>query len=105
MADEHVKQEDKKWEILREGLKRKILYRDEGRNLEFHITECSPNFVSPPHSHKDDEWVYILKGSMKDETGTYKAGEFIVNKKGSAHTVHIGPEGCTLLVFSSGFPY
>ncbi len=105
MADEHVKQKDEVWEILREGLRRKILYRDEERNLECHITECSPNFVSPPHSHKDDEWVYILKGNMRDETGEYKEGEFIVNKKGSEHTVYVGSEGCTLLIFSSGFPY
>ncbi len=69
MVDAHFKPDKIPWEVLREGLRRKVLYRDEERNLECPITECSPNFVSPSHSHKDDEWVYILKGSMKDETG------------------------------------
>jgi anti-sigma factor ChrR (cupin superfamily) len=105
MADKHVKPDDIDWEILREGLKRKILFRDEVRNFEFNITKISPNFVSPTHSHKDDEWVYILEGSMKDDTGKYNSGEFILNKKGSSHTVYVGPEGCTLLIFCSGFPY
>ena len=101
MADLHFKADEIAWKILREGLRTKILFKDDEKNLEFHITECSPNFVSPKHSHKNDEWVYILKGSMSDETGTYNEGEFIVNKKGSSHTVKGGASGCLLMVCGS----
>ena len=42
---------------------------------------------------------------MSDETGEYKKGDFIVNKKGSKHTVKAGSEGCEIFALYSEKPY
>lgn len=105
MADVHIKPDDIQWKTKQEGLRTKTIFKDDKTGLEWQIVKCSPNFVSPHHSHPNDEWVYVLKGSMKDDTGEYNAGDFLVNRKDSVHTAHIGPNGCTLLLISYGFPY
>ncbi len=86
------------WQLLREKVFHKSLARDEKRNFQIDLIRLEPNTTLRKHSHKDVEWVYVLKGEMRDERGVYKAHDFIINKKDSEHTVSTEKEGVELLV-------
>lgn len=105
MADVHIKTKKIPEEKMKEGIYRKQIMRDDSKNIQIDIIKLVPDAESPFHEHKDKEWVYILEGSMSDETGEYIAGDFIVNKKGSKHIVKVGSEGCEVLVIYSEKPY
>jgi anti-sigma factor ChrR (cupin superfamily) len=53
--------------------------------------------VLEKHLHPDTEWVYILQGSFRDERGSYKKGDFLINPKNSKHQVSVGAKGCEIL--------
>ena len=84
------------WEQLRDGIQRKALARDEPRNLQFDILKIEPGFADPPHWHDDWEWVYILEGSLEDEKGIHRKGDFLINQKDAKHQP-TSKEGCTLI--------
>ena len=86
------------WQKLRDNVQCKPLARDEKRDFQIDIIKLKKNFTYPTHAHKDIEWVYVLKGSCKDEHGSYQVGDFFVNNKDSEHTVEVGEEGVELLV-------
>ncbi len=93
-----VKTSELEWKPLRDKVMTKPLARDEGRGFQINMIRLEPNTSYEEHKHPDVEWVYVLKGSMTDERGTFGQGEFVVNEKGSRHTVSTGPDGCELLV-------
>jgi anti-sigma factor ChrR (cupin superfamily) len=105
MASIHIKPDSLEWEVMRKGIARKVFYREDIRNLQMDMIKLEPNAISPQHTHKDDEWVYVLEGSMSDETGTYNQGDFLVNRKGTAHVVTAGKNGCLILALYSEKPY
>lgn len=86
------------WRKLREKVYIKNLARDEKRNFQFDILKLDPNITHPEHEHQDVEWIYVLKGSFRDEFGNYKAGYFKINPKLSEHTISTGKDGCELLI-------
>ncbi len=75
----------------------KHLTRDEGKNFQMDIVEVRPNSGIPQHSHPDNEWIYILEGSLTDENGTYQKGDFTIFPKDSIHTPISGEQGCTFI--------
>jgi anti-sigma factor ChrR (cupin superfamily) len=105
MATIHVKPGTLEWELLREGIVRKVLFRDNPKNLQMDLIKLEAAAQSPPHTHRDNEWVYVLEGSMSDETGVYNQGDFLVNRKGTAHQVTAGKSGCLILALYSEKPY
>ena len=86
---------------LRDGISRKPLARDEPRNIQMDILKIEPGFNDVPHWHDDWEWVYILEGSLEDEKGVHKPGDFLINEKYVKHKP-TSKEGCTLLIVWSG---
>lgn len=105
MASLHIKPDSLEWEVLRKGIFSKVLFRDDFRNLQMDLIKLEPGAQSPLHVHTNDEWVYVLEGSMCDETGTYNQGDFLVNKKDTRHIVSAGKEGCLILALYSEKPY
>lgn len=85
------------WKQLRANVFHKHLARDESKNFQIDIIKIEPSIKFKEHFHPNVEWVYILKGSMSDEKGTYNEGDFIINEKGSSHTVVSGKNGCEIL--------
>jgi anti-sigma factor ChrR (cupin superfamily) len=85
------------WQQLRENVLYKPLAKDKSRNFQIDIMKLEPNITYKEHIHPDIEWIYILKGSMEDEKGAYKAGDFFINEKNSKHIVKSGENGCELL--------
>ncbi|MBI4440419.1 cupin domain-containing protein [Candidatus Woesearchaeota archaeon] len=91
-----------RWSFERKNVLSKHLARDNSRNLQLDMVKLKPNIKYLEHKHPDIEWVYVLRGSMGDENGVYREGHFIINKKGSKHSVTSGPKGCVLLVVWCG---
>lgn len=92
---------DSSWCRLRDGISIKKLARDEIRNIQFDMLRIDSGFVDSPHWHDDWEWVYILKGSLEDERGVHKAGDFLINQKDAEHKPK-SKDGCLLLIVWSG---
>lgn len=56
-----------------------------------------PGASAPLHLHVDVETILVLDGTQSDEHGTYSRGDFIINPKGSRHSV-TSDEGCVVLL-------
>ncbi len=89
------------WLKVREGIQRKSLAKDPGRKLQMDILKIEPGLVDIPHWHDDFEWVYILEGSLEDEKGLHKKGDFIINDKDARHQPR-SKDGCTALIVWCG---
>lgn len=86
---------------LRKGIWRKPLARDDARNIQMDILKIDPGLNDAPHWHDDWEWVYILEGSLEDEKGVHKAGDFLLNGKDVKHQP-TSKDGCKLLIVWCG---
>lgn len=80
---------------------RKSLAKDPKRKLQMDILRIEPDFVDVPHWHDDFEWVYILEGSLEDEKGLHKKGDFIINDKDARHRP-TSRDGCTAIIMWCG---
>ena len=89
------------WKDLREGIRILPLSRDGKRNVQVDLLDIPKGFVDPGHYHGDWEWVYVLEGSIEDEKGLHKKGDFFINKTGVLHRP-FSKEGCRLLIVWSG---
>jgi quercetin dioxygenase-like cupin family protein len=55
------------------------------------IVKVKAGNVFPAHQHQDKEWIFILQGSAKDQSGIeYLPGDFIVSDKDDSHALRIG---------------
>ena len=75
------------------------LYRDEKEGSSSGLLKYRPKAAVPNHFHHGHEVVIVLEGSFKDERGTWKKGDLVVNPKGSTHSIY-SEEGCiNLLIY------
>ena len=85
----------------REGVDRFILYgrRETGPNgPEASLFRFKPGAHGNRHRHPGYELILVLAGILEDETdATYPAGNLVVMRPGSVHTVD-SSTGCTLLI-------
>jgi anti-sigma factor ChrR (cupin superfamily) len=80
------------------GVGRRILERNgEEQARATSIVRYEPGAQFSPHTHDLGEEIFVLKGMLADEHGTYPAGTYIKNPPGSSHSP-FSPTGCTLFV-------
>ncbi|MCR4335842.1 MAG: cupin domain-containing protein [archaeon] len=89
------------YESLRKGIQIKSLAKSSEKGLQMDILKIEPNWVDQGHFHNDFEWVYILEGSMQDEKGLHKKGDFLINTTERIHKPS-SKDGCQLLIVWSG---
>jgi len=89
------------WDKIRKGVKMKRLARDDERGIQMDIMKIEPGLSDPPHWHDDWEWVYILEGSLEDEKGIHRKGDFLLNEKDAKHQPQ-SKEGCTAIIVWCG---
>jgi quercetin dioxygenase-like cupin family protein len=75
-------------------------------NLVVFQNDCPPGFKPPLHRHSDeDEAFYILEGSITvqcdDESWLAEKGAFVLLPRGTAHTLTVGDEPASFLVFTT----
>jgi len=80
------------------GVEIKVLLRDEESGLLTALFRWAPGAVLPLHEHVEIEQTYVLEGSLVDEEGEVRAGEFVWRPRGSRHVAR-APQGALLLGF------
>jgi len=96
LSSRYVDVESLPWEARWEGIRSKTLMEDPERGLKTALIEWSPGATLPYHEHVDIEQSYVLRGSLCDEEGECKAGEFVWRPIGNRHHAY-SPNGCLLL--------
>ena len=89
------------WKLHRKGIQIKNLANSSEKGMQIDLLKIEPNWQDKGHYHGDFEWVYVLKGSIEDEKGVHKKGDFFVNEKDAFHKPS-SKEGCLLLITWSG---
>lgn len=64
-------------EVFKPGISKKLLAKDDSRNFQIDFIRLEPNAKLSQHSHPDVEWVYVIEGSMCDESGEFSKGDFL----------------------------
>jgi quercetin dioxygenase-like cupin family protein len=70
------------------------------RGMNINLIKLRPGQWIPMHKHKSEKYNYILKGSIGFGKKIWRKGDFVVNKKGSSHSLKAGRSGCEFLVIS-----
>ena len=97
LASRYVDVASLPWETGRwEGIRSKTLMEDPERGLKTALIEWSPGASLPFHEHIDIEQSYVLSGSLCDDEGECKAGDYVWRPIGNRHRAW-SPNGCLLL--------
>ena len=81
------------------GVSLKPLYGAEDSGEEIRLVRLDPGARVPHHAHPGGEEIFVLKGTVDDEFGTYRAGAWLRQPPGSTHSPH-SEQGCILYVKS-----
>ncbi|HKP95886.1 MAG TPA: cupin domain-containing protein [Fibrobacteria bacterium] len=74
------------WLTPRPGIKvRELFQSDDGYRIS--MVRYAPGAKVPDHLHTGDEHSYVLEGSVRDGSGEYAAGSYLLNPMGSRHGV------------------
>ena len=68
---------------------------------ELKLIKMDPGSSVPLHSHGGKEYILVLKGSFRDEYGTYSTGDIQINDQKIKHTpIASNDEGCVCLTIT-----
>jgi anti-sigma factor ChrR (cupin superfamily) len=95
----YVRAADVPWVERRPGVAWKTLWEEGDRRAV--LVRYAPGAVIPRHRHLGDEQIFVLEGSVADDTGTCRAGDYARRPPGCVHTVH-SAEGALVLAVMSG---
>ncbi len=99
LASRYVSVSALPWEKTRwTGVEMKILLRDETTGLMTALVQMQPGATLPLHEHTDIEQTYVLEGSLADDEGEVRAGDYVWRPKGNRHVAH-APDGALVLSF------
>ncbi len=99
LASRYVTLDTIPWQPTRfPGIEQKILMEDKERGLLTALMRWAPGSTLPDHEHVEIEQTFVLEGSLRDDEGEAKAGEFVWRPAGSKHSV-VSPEGALILAF------
>lgn len=90
-----------KWHLGRFGLWTKELWSDPATQRKAVLTRFWNNAQLPMHRHVGDELLYVIEGSISDESSTIAAGNVGYRPAGCVHTGD-SPNGATVLGFFTG---
>lgn len=98
-ASLYVSAADLPWQERRPGVHWKVLWEEGDRKAV--LVRYDPGTVVPRHRHVGDEQIFVLEGSVSDDTGTCTAGGYARRPPGCVHTVW-SPAGALVLALISG---
>jgi anti-sigma factor ChrR (cupin superfamily) len=87
------------WEERRPGVLWKMLWADGDRRAV--LVRYAAGTTIPRHRHLGDEQIFVLEGSVTDDTGTCTAGNYARRPPGCVHTVR-SLEGALVLAIMTG---
>ena len=89
------------WIERRPGVFWKTLWEDPDSPHKAILMRYAPGAAIPRHRHLGDEQIFVLEGSVADETGTCTAGNYARRPPGCVHAV-ASPAGALVLAITSG---
>lgn len=87
------------WTERRPGVHWKILWEAGDRRTV--LVRYAAGAVVPRHRHLGEEQIYVLEGSVSDDTGTCMAGQYARRPPGCEHTV-TSRDGALVVAIMSG---
>jgi anti-sigma factor ChrR (cupin superfamily) len=95
----YVAADARPWVEQRPGVLWKVLWEEGPRRAV--LVRYAPGATIPRHRHLGDEQIFVLEGSVSDDTGTCTAGNYARRPPGCVHTV-TSPDGALVLAVISG---
>lgn len=92
---------ERAWEPMTPTIKAKALWSDPATKRRAQLTRFEPGAVLPMHKHVGDEFLYVIEGSISDESGTVHAGSVGFRPDGCIHSV-TSKNGATVFAIISG---
>lgn len=89
-----------RWAERRPGIEWKVLWEDGERKAV--LMRYRPGATIPRHRHLGDEQIWVLEGSVTDDTGTCSAGNYARRPPGCVHTVSSRSGALVLAIMSGG---
>ena len=89
------------WIERRPGVFWKTLWEDTDGRHKAVLMRYAPGAVISRHRHIGDEQIWVLEGSVADDTGVCLAGNYARRPPGSVHTV-TSPAGALVFAVISG---
>jgi anti-sigma factor ChrR (cupin superfamily) len=80
------------------GIDMKILVEDQASGLLTALFRWAPGTVLPLHEHVEIEQTYVLEGSIVDEEGECRTGDFVWRPRGNRHIAR-APNGALVIAF------
>lgn len=93
------------WRATRhDGISLHFLRNDKETGDATVLIRMQPGSAYPSHRHNGLEEVLILQGGYRDHEGEHRAGEYLINRAGSAHhPIALDlPEDCIMLAIVRG---
>ena len=79
------------------GLRFKVLIPQGAASANMQRTEYYPGHHEAPHSHPEDEILFILKGQIHFGREVLGEGDAIFVPKDKTYSLHTGESGCTFV--------
>ncbi len=89
------------WIERRPGVFWKMLWEDPDGLHKAILMRYEPGATIPRHRHVGDEQIFVLEGSVADDTGTCRAGHYARRPPGCVHTVR-SETGALVIAITSG---
>lgn len=96
----YVNVAEQSWQERRPGVHWKVLWEEGDRRTL--LVRYDPGAVIPRHRHLGDEQIFVLEGSVSDDTGTCEAGSYARRPPGCVHTVRSEKGALVLAVLTGG---
>jgi anti-sigma factor ChrR (cupin superfamily) len=96
----YVNPADRAWVERRPGVAWKVLWEEGGRKAV--LMRYQPGATIPRHRHLGDEQIWVLEGSVSDDTGTCARGHYARRPPGCVHAVQSRDGALVLAVMSGG---
>jgi len=96
-----IRVHEREWEPMSATIKFKTLWSDPATKRRAQLTRFEPGAVLPMHRHAGDEFLYVIEGSIADESGIVAAGSVGYRPNGCVHTV-TSKTGATVFAIVSG---
>jgi len=89
------------WQPVTPTIKAKLLWSDAATKRRAQLTRFEPGATLPMHKHVGDEFLYVIEGSISDESGTTAAGSVGYRPDGCIHSV-TSHRGATVFAIITG---
>jgi anti-sigma factor ChrR (cupin superfamily) len=96
-----IRVSEREWAPMSASIKLKNLWSDPVSKRRAQLTRFEPGAVLPMHRHIGDELLYVIEGSISDESGITAAGSVGYRPNGCVHSV-MSKTGATVFAIITG---